>query len=159
MTHNQLNSYLETPDGWTGSYDAETLWTNPRSQTNDELLPENLANSPEPLEETCNTDDPFKHEGVVSRSDDMDDERNGEDDDDEQKVLCLDFCCCRFFPRLSLILIGIVFPLWCLISISALFGLGLSAVESPQEGTWPDFLREQSKIMPADLIVFVAAAE
>lgn len=143
MTRSQLQ--LETSNGWTGSFDAETSCGGPQTQRNDQdVQPETPLGSSETIQtkENRNLNDPVKHENGI------DDEGNEKtDEDDKQKALCSNFYCCRVFPRLSLVLVGILFPLWGLITISALFGFALSAVESPQEGTWLVFFDEPTFVV------------
>lgn len=129
MTHNQLP--IETSNGWTGFFEAETSQETLRTQSKDEVHPEKPTDDSESSK--YNNDEKNEDFRKMDEKDKNDKETDKEDG--EQKVYCLDYCCCRFFPRISLLFVGIFFPLWTLISISTLFGFALSAVESPQEGT------------------------
>ena len=140
MTHAQFP--LETSNGWTSLFDAETSQESSRTYCKDEGHLEKRTDESEingesngylnrDLQLQTHDEDARKTSDNVVKTDDE------KDEDEEQKVFFLDCCCCRVFPRISLLFVGILFPLWTLISISTLFGVALSAVESPQEGTCP----------------------
>lgn len=141
MTHAQFP--LETSNGWTGLFDSERPQQSSRTLSKDEGHIENPAEDSSINEESnayLNRDlQSETHNGDSQRMHDIvkTDEIDENDEDEEQKVFCLDCCCCRLFPRISLLFVGILFPLWTLISVSTLFGIALSAVESPQEGMCP----------------------
>lgn len=136
ISHNQS----KTSDRWTGTFDNETLWEDPQKQEN-ELQPEQSAEFAEAgqnrddnriLEDFLENENENADEVSVINNDDS--EEN--DEAHKQKAIGSDFFCCRSFPRISLVVIGILLPLWALVSISAVFGFALSSVESPREGKW-----------------------
>jgi hypothetical protein len=127
---------LETSNGWTGFLDAATAEENSRLQRNENVHPEEPIDDDdtENKAEFIHLNEDIEEEGQLSENE-VGNKAHEEKDDDDEKVLCLNCCCCRHFPRISLLFIGILFPLWTLISISTLFGIGLSVLESPHEGT------------------------